>query len=53
MADHYGLTTVVAVLPPSTGLGMALADRLRRAAGLGRSFDVLPDDSELEMSDGL
>lgn len=51
-ADHHRLTTVVAVLPPSTGLGMALADRLRRAAGLGQSFDTLPDHAKQEMSDG-
>lgn len=47
-ADHRGLTMVVAVLPPATGLGLALADRLRRAAGLGQSFDALPDTPELE-----
>ncbi len=51
-ADHRDLTTVVAVLPPATGLGLALADRLRRAAGLGQSFDTPPDSSALELSDG-
>ena len=55
-ADHHGLTTVVAVLPSAadqvTGLGLALADRLRRAAGLGQSFDTPPDSSALELPDG-
>lgn len=34
-ADHMGLQVLVAVMPPDVGLGHALRDRLRRAAGLG------------------
>lgn len=34
-ADHLGLDLLVAVPPPAIGLGLALRDRLRRAAGLG------------------
>ncbi|MCY7353609.1 MAG: hypothetical protein LH470_00695, partial [Lysobacter sp.] len=34
-ADHLGLQVLVAVMPPDVGLGHALCDRLRRAAGLG------------------
>lgn len=34
-ADHLGLQVLVAVMPPDVGLGHALRDRLRRAAGLG------------------
>ena len=34
-ADHLGLQVLVAVMPPDAGLGHALRDRLRRAAGLG------------------
>lgn len=33
-ADHLGLDVLVAVLPPAIGLGLAMRDRLRRAAGL-------------------
>jgi L-threonylcarbamoyladenylate synthase len=34
-ADHLGLQMLVAVMPADAGLGHALRDRLRRAAGLG------------------
>ncbi|KAA0071255.1 L-threonylcarbamoyladenylate synthase [Rhodanobacter sp. T12-5] len=34
-ADELGLDILVAVPPPDAGLGLALRDRLRRAAGLG------------------
>lgn len=34
-ADHHRLQVLVAVLPPEAGIGRALRDRLRRAAGLG------------------
>jgi L-threonylcarbamoyladenylate synthase len=34
-ADHLGLQVLVAVMPADVGLGHALRDRLRRAAGLG------------------
>jgi len=34
-ADHLGLQVLVVVMPPDGGLGHALRDRLRRAAGLG------------------
>ncbi|MGY4515001.1 L-threonylcarbamoyladenylate synthase [Lysobacter sp. HA18] len=44
-ADALGLDIVVAVLPPlRDGIGEALHDRLRRAAGLG---DGTPDASDL------
>ena len=33
--DHLDLQVLVAVMPPDVGLGHALRDRLRRAAGLG------------------
>lgn len=32
-ADERGLTVLLATLPPEQGLGLAVADRLRRAAG--------------------
>ena len=35
-ADARGLDVLLAVLPDGTGLGAAVADRLRRAAGRGR-----------------
>jgi L-threonylcarbamoyladenylate synthase len=38
--DRRGLDVVIAVPPPDTGVGHALRDRLRRAAGLG---DGAPD----------
>lgn len=41
-ADHLGLAVLVASLPPETGLGQALRDRLRRAAGLGEPPDTPP-----------
>jgi L-threonylcarbamoyladenylate synthase len=34
-ADRIGLDTLIAVPPPAAGMGHALRDRLRRAAGLG------------------
>ena len=34
-ADHLHLDVLVAVLPPAIGIGQALRDRLRRAAGRG------------------
>ena len=34
-ADDLGLDLLVAVPPPEEGLGLAIADRLRRAAGGG------------------
>ena len=46
-ADHQKLTVVVAVPPPATGVGVALGDRLRRAAGLGLAWhatDEAPAD---------
>lgn len=44
-ADALGLDIVVAVVPSSSeGIGIALQDRLRRAAGLG---DGVPDASDL------
>ena len=38
-ADHLGLQVLVAVMPSDVGLGHALRDRLRRAAGLGDDGD--------------
>jgi L-threonylcarbamoyladenylate synthase len=43
-ADALGLDVLVAVPPPGVGLAAALADRLRRAAGLG---DGAADTSDL------
>ena len=43
-ADALGLDVLVAVPPTGTGIAAALADRLRRAAGLG---DGVPDASDL------
>lgn len=34
-ADHLGLQVLVAVMPEELGIGHAIRDRLRRAAGLG------------------
>jgi L-threonylcarbamoyladenylate synthase len=42
-ADHRGLSVVVAVVPPAVGLGLALGDRLRRAAGQGAGFGTVTD----------
>ncbi|WP_309499524.1 L-threonylcarbamoyladenylate synthase [Sulfurovum sp.] len=39
-ADHLGLEVLVAVMPEDVGIGHALRDRLRRAAGLGDCADV-------------
>lgn len=39
-ADHLGVQVLVAVMPPDVGLGHALRDRLRRAAGLGDGADA-------------
>lgn len=35
-ADHLGIQVLVAVMPEDIGLGHAVCDRLRRAAGLGK-----------------
>jgi L-threonylcarbamoyladenylate synthase len=43
-ADALGLDVLVAVPPMDTGLGRALCDRLRRAAGLGNARHVLSED---------
>ncbi|MEX1218429.1 MAG: L-threonylcarbamoyladenylate synthase [Acidimicrobiales bacterium] len=37
-ADRLGLGTVVCVPPPAVGIGLAVNDRLRRAAASGRRF---------------
>lgn len=62
-ADHLGLQVLVAVMPPDVGLGHALRDRLRRAAGLGdgaapsasagdiRSFSMTPAGAERDPSE--
>ena len=34
-ADHLGLEVLLTLMPPNAGLGTALRDRLKRAAGLG------------------
>lgn len=36
-ADHLGLQVLVAVMPANEGIGRAVCDRLRRAAGLGET----------------
>jgi L-threonylcarbamoyladenylate synthase len=36
-ADRLGVDVVLAVPPPETGVGAAIRDRLRRAAGVGES----------------
>jgi L-threonylcarbamoyladenylate synthase len=35
-ADAHGLDVLLAVTPPEVGIGAAIADRLRRAAGTPR-----------------
>jgi L-threonylcarbamoyladenylate synthase len=47
--DRRGLDVVVAVPPPDAGVGHALRDRLRRAAGLG---DGAPDAADTTPSSG-
>jgi L-threonylcarbamoyladenylate synthase len=37
-ADQLGLQVLVVVVPPAAGIGHALRDRLRRAAGLGDGY---------------
>jgi hypothetical protein len=37
-ADRLAVDVVLAVLPPDEGVGAAVADRLRRAAGGGGGF---------------
>lgn len=44
-ADELGLEILIAVPPPGVGLGLALRDRLRRAAGLGDGRLFVPDAS--------
>ena len=36
-ADRRGVDVLLAVPPPDTGVGVAVGDRLRRAAGRGQS----------------
>jgi L-threonylcarbamoyladenylate synthase len=36
-ADRCGVDVLLAVPPPDTGVGVAVGDRLRRAAGWGHS----------------
>ncbi|MEO6264933.1 MAG: L-threonylcarbamoyladenylate synthase [Luteimonas sp.] len=50
-ADHLGLQVLVAVLPPDVGLGHALRDRLRRAAGLGDGTDAQAELQQMVRSD--
>lgn len=49
-ADRLGLQVLVAVMPADVGLGHALRDRLRRAAGLGDA-DTLIQPFELSRND--
>lgn len=51
-ADHLGLQALVVVMPADVGIGHAVRDRLRRAAGLGNCADentqpqqIIGDDS--------
>lgn len=39
-ADHLGLEILVAVMPEDVGIGHAVCDRLRRAAGLGNCAEA-------------
>ncbi len=50
-ADHLGLQVLVVVMPEDTGLGHALRDRLRRAAGLGDDADTSVQPLEMYGSD--
>ncbi len=40
-ADHLRLEVLVAVMPQNVGVGHAVRDRLRRAAGLGHTEDTI------------
>lgn len=52
-ADQLGLDILIAALPPAIGLGLALRDRLRRAAGMGSLTDTgNPDLNLVESQDG-
>ena len=50
-ADRLGLQVLVAVMPADVGLGHALRDRLRRAAGLGDGADTLIQPLALSRND--
>jgi L-threonylcarbamoyladenylate synthase len=51
-ADDLGLQVLVAVMPADVGLGHALCDRLRRAAGLGDG-GVQPDTARNATEGGI
>jgi len=50
-ADHLSLQVLVVVMPDDVGLGHALRDRLRRAAGLGDGADSLVEPMQKPRSD--
>ena len=50
-ADHLGLQVLVTTLPPAAGLGHALRDRLRRAAGLGDDGDERDQSEQMPGDD--
>lgn len=50
-ADHLGLQVLVVVMPEDTGLGHALRDRLRRAAGLGDDAGTVVQSLQMSGSD--
>lgn len=50
-ADRLGLQVLLAVMPLDTGIGHALRDRVRRAAGLGDGPDTLIQPLEISRND--
>lgn len=52
-ADHLGLEILVAVMPEDIGIGHAVRDRLRRAAGLGNFPDVNTQPQQLPEGEGF
>lgn len=52
-ADHLGLEILVAVMPEDVGIGHAVRDRLRRAAGLGNCPDVNTQPQQLLEDEGF
>ncbi len=50
-ADHLGLQVLVVVMPSDVGIGHAIRDRLRRAAGLGDSADANAESHQIIIGD--
>jgi L-threonylcarbamoyladenylate synthase len=40
--DAQGVVVILCVLPPATGLGLAVRDRLQRAAGVTTGLRAIP-----------